>query len=231
MKKPKRLWAWRMVHSLLRFVSRILLKLDTSGVKRIPDTGAVAIIGNHVNFYDPVIAYIIHDRYIKGMTAKETYSRFLFNFFAWAVDAIPVDRGTPDRDAIRACVEALENEWALYIAPEGTRSNDGRLQEAKAGTALILLHAGTHIPIYPVAFIGLEEFWSHFKRLRRTPVRVVMGEPFYLAPPEGRVRREVRDQIMAEMMCQIAKLMPEEYHGVYADRAKLEPQYLRFEED
>ena len=231
MKKPKRLWAWRLVHTSLRIIVRFLLKLDTSGVIKIPQTGAVAVIGNHVNFIDPVVAYIVQDRYMKGMTAKETYSRFLFNFFAWAVDAIPVDRGTPDRDAIRACVEALENEWALYIAPEGHRSAHGRLQEAKAGTTLILLRAGTHIPIYPVAIIGLEHFWSHFKRLRRTPVRVVMGEPFYLSPPEGRIRREVRDQIMAEMMCQIARLMPEEYHGVYADRAKLEPQYLRFEAD
>ncbi len=229
MKQPRRLWAWRIVHALMRVATRILLKLDTSGVKSLPPTGPVATVGNHTNFIDPVLAYTIHDRYVKGMTAVETYRRFVFNFFAWAVDAIPVERGTPDRNAIRACVEALENGWVLFVAPEGTRSHHGQLQEGKAGTVLILLRAGTHIPIYPVAFIGLEHFWLNLKRLRRTRVQVVMGEPFYLVPPEGRVRREVREEMMAEIMGQIAALLPIENRGLYADQVGVEPQYLRFE--
>ena len=117
----------------------------------------------------------------------------------------------------------------LYVAPEGTRSGHGRLQEGKAGVTLILLRAGTHIPIYPIAYIGLVPFWSNLKRLRRTPVRVVMGEPFYLSPPEGHVRRQVRDQMTAEMMGQIAALMPPEDRGVYADQVGKTPQYLSFE--
>jgi len=226
--RPKRYWAWRIAHALMRVVTRILLKLDLSGVTRIPDEGPVALVGNHTNFIDPVLAYTIHDRYVKGMTAIETYRRPVFNLFAWAVEAIPVERGTPDREAIRACVRALEHGQALYIAPEGTRSHDGRLQGGKAGVTLILLHAGTQIPIYPVAFIGLEHFWRNLKRLRRTPTRVLMGDPFWLAPPEGRVRREVRDQMMDEVMIQIAKLLPAGNHGAYAGRVNEDPQYLRF---
>jgi 1-acyl-sn-glycerol-3-phosphate acyltransferase len=227
--RPRRYWSYRIVHALMRVVTRIILKLDLSGVKSIPATGPVVLVGNHTNFVDPVLAYTIHSRYVKGMTAVETYRRFVFNFFAWAVEAIPVERGAPDRDAIRACVEALDNEWVLYIAPEGTRNHDGRLQEGKAGVVLILLRAGTHIPIHPIAFIGLEHFWSNIKRLRRTPVRVVMGEPFHLSPPPGRVHREVRERMIAEMMGQIAALMPPENRGVYADQADIAPQYLRFD--
>jgi 1-acyl-sn-glycerol-3-phosphate acyltransferase len=227
--KPKRYWAWRIVHRLMRIVTRVILKLDTSGVGRIPSTGPVALVGNHTNFIDPVLAYTVHDRYIRGMTASETYRRFLFNVFAWAVEAIPVERGTPDRAAIRACVQALDNGWALYIAPEGTRSGHGRLQQGKAGVTLILLRAGLHIPIYPIAFIGLWDFWPNLKRLRRTPTRVVMGRPFYLAPPEGRVRRNVREQITTEMMGQIASLLPPDRRGRYADQVGKTPQYLHFD--
>ncbi|MBN1643026.1 MAG: 1-acyl-sn-glycerol-3-phosphate acyltransferase [Anaerolineae bacterium] len=226
--KPRRYWAWRIAHWLMRIITNLILKLDTSGVGRIPPTGPVALIGNHTNFIDPVLAYTVHDRYVKGMTASETYHRFLFNILAWAVDAIPVDRGTPDREAIRACIEALHNGWALYIAPEGTRSGHGRLQEGKAGVTFILLQAGTQIPIYPIAFIGLWDFWPNIKRLRRTPTRVVMGKPFYLAPPPGRVRAQVRDQITTEMMGQIAALMPPDHRGLYADQVGVAPQYLRF---
>jgi 1-acyl-sn-glycerol-3-phosphate acyltransferase len=226
--RPRRYWAWRTAHALMRVVLRILLKLDLSGVKRIPDEGALALVGNHVNFVDAVLAYTIHDRYVKGMTAVETYRRPVFNIFAWAAEAIPVERGAPDRPAIRACVQALQQGQALYIAPEGTRSHDGRLQPGKAGITLILLHAGTQIPIYPVGFVGLEDFWPNLFRLRRTPTRVVVGDRFWLDPPEGRARREVRDEMIDEIMIQIARLLPPKNHGVYADRLDEEPQYLRF---
>ncbi len=226
--RPRRYWAWRIAHGLMRVVMRLLLRLDLSGVTRIPDEGPVALVGNHTNFVDPVLAYTIHDRYVKGMTASETYHRPVFNLFAWAVEAIPVERGTPDREAIRACVEALEHGQALYIAPEGTRSHDGRLQQGKAGVTVILLRAGVRIPIYPVGFVGLEDFWPNLKRLHRTPTRVVMGDPFWLDPPQGRVRREVRDQMIDEIMIQVARLLPPENHGVYAGRLDEAPQYLRF---
>jgi 1-acyl-sn-glycerol-3-phosphate acyltransferase len=226
--KPKRYWSWRIARGLMRKIMPLILKLDTSGVKPLPPTGPVVMIGNHTNFVDPVLAYIVQDRYIKGMTAAETYRRPVFNLFAWAVEAIPVDRGTPDREAIRASIQALHNEWVLYIAPEGTRNHDGTLQEGKAGVILILRHAGTNIPIYPIGFIGLENFWPNFKRLRRTPVRVVMGTPFYLDPPAGAGRREVREQMMTEMMAQIAALLPPEHRGPYADQAGEPPRYLRF---
>jgi hypothetical protein len=56
-----------------------------------------------------------------------------------------------------------------------------------------------------------------------------LGEPFYLAPPQGRIRREQREQMIAEMMGQIAALLPLENRGVYADQVGKPPQYLRFE--
>lgn len=226
MTKPKRYWLGKLVVGILRHIVSMLLKLETVGAERIPDTGPIVLIGNHVNFMDPVLAYTMNRRYIKGMTATETYQRFLFNFMAWSVDAIAVERGTPDLSAIRACVEALQAAWALYIAPEGTRSGNGRLQKGNAGITVVLLHAGTHIPVYPVAFIGLEHFWPNLKRLRRTPVRVVVGAPFTLSLPEGRVRQAVREQITTEMMGQIAALLPVDNRGLYADQVEKAPRYL-----
>lgn len=229
MVKPKRYGWWRFVRFTMDKVMRVLLKLEVVGFERLPPTGALVLIGNHTNFIDPVLAYTVHKRYVKGVTAAKNMRRPGYNFFVWAVDAIPVKRGTPDREAIRAAIEALQNEWPLYVAPEGTRNHHGRMQEGKAGVTLILLHAGTHIPIYPVAFIGLEHFGANIKRLRRTPAKVVLGRPFYLDPPAGRIRREHREQMIAEMMGQIAALLPPENRGVYAGQVGKSPQYLRFE--
>ena len=226
--KPRRYQLGRITTIVMRHVLRLILKLELVGTERVPAAGPVALVGNHVNFIDPVLAYTIHRRYIKAMTAFETFRKPLYSYFAWSVDAIPVKRGTPDHTAIRACIDALEKGWALYVAPEGTRSHNGRLQEGRAGVTLILLHAGTHIPIYPVAFVGLEHLWSNAKRMRRTPARAVVGEPFYLVPPAGHVTRPVREQMTAEIMGQIAALLPSENRGLYADQVGKPPQYLRF---
>lgn len=228
LKKPKRYWLYPLLVDLVRGIVKLILKLDVQGAERIPLNGPILIIGNHVNFIDPPLGFIITQRYVKGMTAIETRGRFPFNFFAWGVDVIYVKRGTPDRRALRACVDALKAGWALYLAPEGTRSGDGRMQKGLAGMTLVLLRAGTHIPVYPIAYVGLEHFWPNIKRLRRTPVQILVGEPFYISPPPGRTSREVRDQITAEMMGQIAAILPPENRGVYAEQVDKPPQYLRF---
>ena len=224
----RRVW-FPFVKGVVSGLAHAILKLKIEGTERLPLDGPIAMIGNHVNFMDPIFPYLACPRYVKGMTAVETYSRFLFSFLAWTVDAIPVERGTPDRAAIRACIAALDAGEALYVAPEGTRSNDGRLQRGLAGVTLILLRAGTHIPIYPLGYHGVEDFWPYAKRLRRTPIQVVVGEPFYLDPPPGRVRQQVREEITAEMMGQIAALLPEKNRGVYAGQVGRTPRYLRFE--
>lgn len=225
--KPKRPWLVRFLYKFLQGLVGILLRIELEGFDRVPLTGPVLLIGNHTNFIDPVLAYIYQRRYVKGMTASETRGRFLFNFFAWAVDSIYVERGTPDLGALKACIEALDAGWALYIAPEGTRSGDGRLKRGLAGMTLVLLRAGTHIPVLPMAFIGLEHFWPSIKRLRRAPVRVVVGQPFYVDLPDGRANHEVREQITSEMMGQIAALLPVENRGMYAEQATQTPRYLR----
>jgi 1-acyl-sn-glycerol-3-phosphate acyltransferase len=227
--KPRRYWLGRIVVGTLYKLATLLLKLETEGMERIPASGPVVLIGNHVNFVDTILLYpIFARRYIRPLTAIETYRRVLYSFVAWSVEAIPVRRGTPDRQAIRACVETLNAGLILYIAPEGTRSGHGRLQKGLAGMTLVLLRAGTHIPIYPVAFIGLERLWPNLGRLRRTPARMTVGQPFYLSPPQGHVTRAVRDEITDEMMGQIAAMLPPENRGVYADRVGQKPQYLRF---
>ena len=167
-------------------------------------------------------------RYVKGMTAVETRRRFLFNFFAWAVDAIYVERGTPDRRALRACIEALDAGWALYIAPEGTRSGDGRLQRGSLWNdvgAASSRHAHPRLSHRPTS--AWNTFGPASSGCAARPFGSWSASPFTVALPDGHANREVREQITAEMMGQIAALLPPENRGVYAEQATQTPQYLR----
>jgi len=62
---------------------------------------------------------------------------------------------------------------------------------------------------------------DNLPRLRRTPVRVVVGEPFRL-PETGRVRGPKLHEYTDLIMRRIAVLLPPEYRGVYADAVEEE---------
>jgi 1-acyl-sn-glycerol-3-phosphate acyltransferase len=66
---------------------------------------------------------------------------------------------------------------------------------------------------------------NNLKRLKRTDFHIRVGEPF-IVKVEGKVTAEMRQEIVDEMMYEIAKLMPEEYRGEYSDMSKATRKYL-----
>jgi 1-acyl-sn-glycerol-3-phosphate acyltransferase len=90
---------------------------------------------------------------------------------------------------------------------------------------VLALRSGT--PILPIAHWGVEDFSDNLKKLRRTDFHVRVGNPFRLEPGGEKVDAAVRQEMVDEIMLQIAALMPEEYHGEYAGRMK-NPRYIRW---
>jgi 1-acyl-sn-glycerol-3-phosphate acyltransferase len=66
------------------------------------------------------------------------------------VDSFPVKRGEPDRAALRRASELLKLGEAVCVFPEGQLTEDGELQEVKAGVALIVRMSGA-----PVICLGI----------------------------------------------------------------------------
>ena len=71
--RPKRYVLGRIVVGIVRVVAHIIFKLQVEGAEKLPRTGPMVMIGNHVNFADPALGFIINRRYVKGMTAVETF--------------------------------------------------------------------------------------------------------------------------------------------------------------
>ena len=67
------------------------------------------------------------------------------------VDAFPVKRGEPDRAALRRASDLLKMGEAVCVFPEGQLTEDGELQDIKAGVALIIRMSGA-----PVICLGLK---------------------------------------------------------------------------
>lgn len=218
----------RLVNWIIKRLLHLLLKLDVEQLKRLPKTGPLIMVVNHVNFLDaPIVCVHVLPKPITAFVKAETWNSPILGplFTMWG--AIPIRRYEADLTAFQAAQQALMNGKILAISPEGTRSGHGRLNKGLPG--VVLLAARTGAPLLPVVYYGHEDFWKNLKRLRRTPVRVVVGEPFKLNIKGIALSREVRGQVVDEIMYQLAALLPEEYRGEYSDLNKATEEYLVFD--
>ena len=125
-----------------------------------------------------------------------------------------VARGEADRKAISRAIEVLKQGYMLAIAPEGTRSKTGALQQAHEGPAYLASRTGALI--VPVGAYGQEKTEACWKRLRRPHIVVTIGDPFVLPGTPNKAKGQQLVVYTDEIMLHIAALLPEAYRGVYA---------------
>lgn len=212
----------------MRFTLFVICNVNKKALKAIPRQGPMIMIGNHVNSLDVLAALTFsHPRKIYFLVKRETFEililRFLFNIW----ESIPVDRGTADFQALNKAAGVLNQGHFIAIAPEGTRTNDGRLVQAHAGVVVIALKSKA--PIMPTVQYGGEKFYKNIKKLRRTKITMRVGAPFMICPDSIYPGKEERQLIADEIMYQVAKLLPAEYRGYYSDLSKTTTNYLNFD--
>ena len=219
--------AYQVVTSTLQGLTGILCRVNDAQLARVPDRGPLILVINHVNFLEaPVVFPRLRPRPMTGFAKAETWANPALRLLADLWDAIPLQRGEADVAAMRRALAALEAGYILIVAPEGTRSGDGRLQRGLPGTAFLALRSGA--PLLPLVYYGGERFWENLPRLRRTDFHIVVGQPFYLSAQGVNVTGQVRQQMADEIMYQMAALLPPEYRGVYSDLSAATETYLRF---
>ncbi|MFA5514356.1 MAG: lysophospholipid acyltransferase family protein [Sphaerochaetaceae bacterium] len=207
----------RFVNAILRTFYKIALKVNFDEFNKVPLKGPFIIIANHTSALDGPMMYVfMQPRKMVALAKKELWdnssTRYLMNLW----ESIPVDRENMERKSVQRCFEILDQNNILAIAPEGTRSKDGRLQEGKEGVAFIAFKK--QVPMIPIATIGMEKIIPNLKKLKRTEVKVVIGEPFEIIQKEGRLNAENRKQLIDEIMGRLVALLPPELHGYYADK-------------
>jgi len=217
-------------YRLARWIIRVLLKtfarLEVEGQEHIPSEGPYLLITNHLHWLDtPLIAVLFPHRVYVFAAEKWEKHWFLGPFFR-SLDAIFVRRGEVDRKALRQALTVLEQGGVLGMAPEGTRSRTGGLQQGRSGAAYMAYHAG--VRLVPIVLSGQEKVIPTLKRLRRARVRVVFGPPF--VPPAivagNKASAAEVHAFTEEIMYRLAAMLPPEYRGLYADVAEKRPDLL-----
>jgi len=218
----------RVLNVIVRLALRIACKLETHELEQIPDNGPGILLANHTTYIEgPMIYVLLSPRQATALAKRELWQNPITRFFMTTWHIIPINRGRVDSTAMRAALQALDDGRFLGVAAEGTRSKTGVLGQGHPGATF--LATSKDVPVYPVAQWGLVNLSRNLKRLRRTPVTVRVGTPFYVRKPGNEpITSGDRRRMIDEMMYQLALLMPEELRGYYSDLSQASTEYLEF---
>jgi 1-acyl-sn-glycerol-3-phosphate acyltransferase len=199
----------------------VLAHLDVAGREYIPLSGPLIVAANHMHVLDlPVVFAVVPRRQTVFAASKwrGKLAGWIMHVFA---DAIFVERGEPDRQAIAQALEVVKRGGALGVAPEGTRSRTGGLIEGKPGTVYLASRSGA--PILPIVVWGQERAMRQWARLRRADIHVRIAPPISLPPGTEGARAAELASYTDALMLTLARMLPPEYRGVYARRLEAEP--------
>jgi 1-acyl-sn-glycerol-3-phosphate acyltransferase len=176
---------YRIVHVLIRIVSRAYWRLTFEGRENIPAIGAFVLAPVHRSFVDFALVSGVTKRRMRYMGKDSLWKVSLFAKFISALGAFPVRRGAADREALRRSIEVIEGGEPLVLFPEGTRRFGPTIEHLFDGAAYVATRTG--VPLVPVGIGGSERAMQKGKRLPRpVKIHIVVGEPLYPPPADGR---------------------------------------------
>jgi 1-acyl-sn-glycerol-3-phosphate acyltransferase len=217
------------VNFVIRIYTQITCRIDAPDLHKVPTHGPLIVLANHTGQIEvPMLFSHLQPRKLTGWAKAEAWDHWFLRWIFSLWGAIPVRRGEADMNALKEALRMLEKGYIFGLAPEGTRNKNGKLKRGLPGAVIVALHSGA--PIIAIAHWGGENYLSNLKRLKRTDFHIRVGRPFKINTAGVKVTGEVRQQIVDEMMCQLAILMPREYRGEYAEMCEIPPKFIKTEE-
>ena len=196
---PERV-TYRFAWSVLWALSKILFRFRVIDKKNFPTEGAYILSPVHRSYLDTPVGGMVTARRQRFMGKESLWKNKFSGTLLSLVGAFPVERGTADRAALRACQEILERGEPLVMFPEGTRRHGPivKKEEMHAGPAFVSLRTGA--PIVPMGIAGTDYAWPPgVSKIKPHKVILVVGEPIYPRVFEGRVPRRAVDELTEEL--------------------------------
>lgn len=195
---------YQVVRAVVVVFCRLFWRLEVKGIDNVPATGSFILAPVHRSNVDSLVVAAATKRRMRYLGKQEMWK---YRFSAWffnTMGGIPVNRGTPDRDAMRACEQVIAAGEPLVMFPEGTRRSGPVVEDIFDGVAFVAARGG--VPVVPVGIGGSEGAMPKGSRMiKPVRIRMLIGKP--LVPevtPEGgrvprRVVRELSEQLRDEM--------------------------------
>ncbi|MBL9114393.1 MAG: MFS transporter [Verrucomicrobiaceae bacterium] len=141
-----------MVRFLCLLIVRSIYRVKPVDASRVPATGGVLLLPNHVSYVDALVLSAACERPVRFVIWDVLYRVWWMNGFLRIFGTVPIS-ATRAKDAIRTVTEALQEGEVVCLFPEGSLTRTGELGELQKGFELILRQART--PAVPVWLDGL----------------------------------------------------------------------------
>ena len=200
---------YRFARFLVAVITRSYTRMTIVGREHIPATGPFVLAPVHRSYVDTPIAGCLTTRRLRFMGKDSMWKVRWVGWVLSALGAIPVTRGTADREALRRSVELLKSGEPMVLFPEGERKEGPVIQPLFDGAVYVALKA--RVPIVPVGIAGSERVMPKGARfIFPKKVHVVIGAPIVPEAgdlPEGsRVPRAVLAQQSALLHAELQRL-------------------------
>ena len=200
----------RTLVALVRFLFNFIMKMEVVGLENFPQEGPVVLVANHVTNFDVFPMQFALPRPIFFMGKAELFRNPLIDLLLRNLSGFPVNRGEKDIWAMRHAARVLSHGHTLGMFPEGKRSKGKGLNIAKTGAARLAIEA--NCPIVLMAVTGSDQFFGRLPHRARVQIKLL--PPLWPKPEESAVALTDR------MMFTLARSLPHEMRGVYAETAK-----------
>jgi 1-acyl-sn-glycerol-3-phosphate acyltransferase len=216
----------RTIRPLVKALNLVLAPLsrrDWQGQERLPGSGGLIVVANHISNADPLalgqfLAY--SGRWPRFLAKSSLFRLPVLGRLLRQAAQIPVERGGSHAvDALAAARAALEAGQAVVVYPEGTITFDPGLWPMRGHTGAARLALATGCPVVPVGQWGAEEFLRGrtvgLPRLWARPtLRMLVGSPVPLDDLRGRdvdaaVLGEATERVMAALTALVEQLRGE----------------------
>jgi len=208
--KPGRDTRWnRLLYGFFRHLLGTSLRIYTRGVVEGKDNlpgGAFILAPVHRSYIDTPISTWVQVRRFRYLGKDSMWKYGWIGKLFTAMGAIPVHRGSIDREALKRCLDALGSGQPLVLFPEGERKDGPEVHPLLDGATFLAAKAG--VPIVPVGIAGSDRAMprgAKFVYPRR--VHVIVGEPIVVPTNDrGRADRRQLHATTQELRAEIQRL-------------------------
>ncbi|PLY06544.1 MAG: acyl-[ACP]--phospholipid O-acyltransferase [Arcobacter sp.] len=148
----------------LKFVVGMKYNLEVQGVKNIPSTGGVLLLGNHVSWIDWAVILMSSPREVKFVMHKPIYEKWYLTWILKLFGAIPISNAS-SKSTLKTIAQELDNGKMVVLFPEGSITRNGHMGEFKKGFEKILELSETDVKVVAFYIRGLWE--SMFSRANK----------------------------------------------------------------
>jgi len=135
------------------------------GQRHIPRRGPALLIANHQSMLDPIIIGLASPRRLCYLARKTLFRNPLAGAVLRSVGGVELDMEGIGKEGFKTILHELQRGQAVVVYPEGTRTEDGRIQPFRPGIQLLIRR--TEAPIVPIGIAGAFEVWPYWRPLPR----------------------------------------------------------------